>query len=490
MPSLLIVDNDPAIAHAFRRAFQDSEVTLLSTQTAAGALELIGRYRPDAVVVDTALPDQPGLAAFERIHEFDATLPVIVVMARGTASMAIEAIERGAFDYVVKPLHFAKIRELITQAFKVRQLVTLPSEAAVPVEEQCGMEALIGNCPAMQEVYKAIGRVASKKVNVLILGESGTGKELVARAIQQHSPRAGERYLAVNCAAIPEALLESELFGHEKGSFTGADSKRIGKFEMCSGGTLFLDEVGDMTPIMQSKVLRVLQEGRFERVGGNNTIETDVRIIAATNRDLEQMVAEGQFRADLYYRLNIFTVQLPALRERPMDIPLLVDHFLGLYCRELGKPLCKVSPQALELLIRYSWPGNVRELQSVLKRAVLQASGPVLLPEYLPSDLTNKGTRPLALEAFIDERLRLGSTTLHAEALAFMERIVLTKVLRHTNGNQSQAAKILNITRGTLRSKIRDLGISIRQAVNVDAGDGDQLSPAAASRPKLPASVR
>ncbi len=320
----------------------------------------------------------------------------------------------------------------------------------------------------MQEVYKAIGRVASKKVNVLILGESGTGKELVAAAIHEHSPRASAPLLAVNCAAIPESLLESELFGHEKGAFTGADGRRIGKFEKCSGGTLFLDEIGDMTPLMQSKVLRVLQEGRFDRVGGNQTIETDVRVIAATNRDLERMVADGRFRADLYYRLNVFTIQLPPLRERAADIPLLVDHFLGVFCRELGKSLCRFSPEAMELLVRYGWPGNVRELQSVLKRAVLQSSGPVLLPEFLPADLTSKGSTAATLDAFIDERLRAGSTDLRAEALAFMERTMLLKVLRHTNGNQSQAAKILNITRGTLRGRIRELGISIRQAVNVD----------------------
>ena len=316
MPSLLVVDNDLAIAHAFRRNLQEMEVTVLSTQTAANALDLLGRYRPDVVFVDTTLPDQPGIELFQRIHQRDPAVPVILMTTSGTAHTTIEAIAQGAFDYIPKPPHFAKIRELVIQAFKTRQLLSSADNSPAEIDQPVTIDSLVGGCPAMQEVYKAIGRVAAKKVNVLILGESGTGKELVAEAIQRHSTRSSAEFLAVNFAAIPEPLLESELFGHEKGAFTGADSKRIGKFEQCSGGTLFLDEVGDMTPLMQSKVLRVLQEGRFERVGGNKTIETDVRVIAATNRNLEQMVAAGQFRADLYYRLNVFSIQLPPLLPR------------------------------------------------------------------------------------------------------------------------------------------------------------------------------
>jgi two-component system nitrogen regulation response regulator GlnG len=431
MPSILVVDEDLAISHAFRRGFQEMEVAVFSTQTGANAMDLLARYRPDVVFLDTALPDQSGMEVFERIHRHDSAVPVILMSTSGTANMAIEAIARGAFDYVSKPVHFGKIRELVMHAMKTRQL--LSASENVPTSaggEPAATNCLVGDCPAMQEVYKAIGRVALRKVNVLIFGESGTGKELVAQAIQRHSPRSSAPFVAVNCAAIPEPLLESELFGHEKGAFTGADAKRIGKFEQCSGGTLFLDEVSDMTLLMQSKLLRVLQEGRFERVGGNATIETDVRIIAATNRDLERMVVNGQFRADLYYRLNVFSIRLPPLRERMGDMPLLVDYFLGLFCRELEKTPCKASPEALELLMRYAWPGNVRELQSVLKRAVLELSGPALVPEYLPADLLTKGSRTPALEVFIDERLQSGSTALHAEALAFMERIVVTRVLR------------------------------------------------------------
>ena len=247
----------------------------------------------------------------------------------------------------------------------------------------------------MQEVYKAIGRVAPQDVTVLILGESGTGKELVARAIYQHSRRAAGPFLAINCAAIPETLLESELFGHEKGAFTGADRRRIGKFEQCHGGTLFLDEIGDMTPLTQTKVLRVLQEQQFERVGGNETIQTDVRVIAATNRDLEQLIAAGQFRSDLYYRLNVFTIRLPPLRERDDDLPLLVMHFLRRFSRELGKDTYGIAPEALDVLRRHPWPGNVRELQSVLKQALLQATGPILAPESLAPDRHLRGEAAL-----------------------------------------------------------------------------------------------
>jgi DNA-binding NtrC family response regulator len=319
-------------------------------------------------------------------------------------------------------------------------------------------------------------------VTVLIRGESGTGKELVARAIYQHSTRASGRFMAVNCAAIPETLLESELFGHEKGSFTGADNRRIGKFEQCSGGTLFLDEVGDMTPLVQSKMLRVLQDQRFERVGGNESIKTDVRIITATNRDLEQMVAEGQFRPDLFYRLNGFTIRLPALRERADDILILLEHFLGRFNRELGRNVCDISPDALDMLMRYGWPGNVRELQAVVKQALLQATGPVLMPEFFPDEVRNGARIGIAggaegdtarcteFESFIDKQLRGGTEELYAEALAHMERMLLTRVLRHTAGNQSKAAKLLGITRGSLRNKIRTLRITIDQVVGVDEG--------------------
>jgi two-component system nitrogen regulation response regulator GlnG len=486
MPSLLIIDDDALVLQIFRRVFQNTDMTIMTAQSGAEGIDLVKRHRPDTVILDIMLPDISGLAMFEQLHRLDPKIPVIFITAGGASDTAIEAMKLGAFDYLLKPLDFPKVRDLVSRAIEIRRLMHVPVSMATEPHDNGVGDALIGRCPAMQEVYKAIGRVAPQNVTVLIHGESGTGKELVARAIYQHSPRASGRFLAVNCAAIPEALLESELFGHEKGSFTGADSKRIGKFEQCSGGTLFLDEVGDMTPLVQSKVLRVLQEQRFERVGGNETIATDVRIITATNRDLEAMTAKGEFRPDLYYRLNGFSIKLPPLRERTEDIVVLLEHFLHRFSHELGKEVVDVSPEALETLMHYRWPGNVREFQSVLKQAILQAIGPVLVPEFLPASVrdgvSNGSAEPnsppgeiAALENFIDGRIQAHSTDLYAEMLAYVERIVLTRVLRHTGANQSTAAKLLGITRGSLRNKIRTLGIRIDQVVNVsDRSDAKQ----------------
>jgi two-component system nitrogen regulation response regulator GlnG len=329
-------------------------------------------------------------------------------------------------------------------------------------------DALVGRCAAMKEVYVAIGRVAPQDVTVLILGESGTGKELVARAIYHHSRRCRGPYRTVNCAAIPETLLESELFGHEKGAFTGADRLRVGKFEQSSGGTLFLDEVGDMTPLTQAKILRVLQDGQFERVGGNQTLQTDVRIVAATNRNLEQLVAEGRFRADLYYRLSVFSIRMPPLRDRGEDLRLLTEHFVARYSRELGKQIRQVSPEVHTLLAKYAWPGNVRELQSVVKQSLLYASGPVLVPEFLPPAVREGATHPVSAshastdpwQEFVGQRLREGTSNLYAEWLAAGERQLMERVMAHTGGNLSEAARILGINRRTLRIKLRMLGIA------------------------------
>jgi two-component system nitrogen regulation response regulator GlnG len=449
--------------------------------TAAEGLDLVAQQAPDVVILDLGLPDQPGLEVFRRIHRIDARIPVIFITGHGTTDTAIEAMKLGAFDYLLKPLELPVLRELIGRALEISRLMHVP--ALVPNDQPAPdrSDVLVGRCPAMQEVYKAIGRVASQDVTVLILGESGTGKELVARAIYQHSRRSTGPFLAINCAAIPEQLLESELFGHEKGAFTGADRKRIGKFEQCNGGTLFLDEVGDMPLLTQSKLLRLLQEQRFERVGGQETIQVDVRLIAATHANLADLVGREQFRLDLYYRLNVFTIKLAPLRERTEDLPLLVEHFVRRFGRELGKEMKHVTPGTQELLRRYPWSGNVRELQSVLKQALLQATGTVLIPDFLPEAVRHPekaAERAAAPEGdelgqFIQNRLRAGSEDLYAETLALMERQLLTAVLRHTQGNQVQAARILGITRGSLRTKIRSLGITIERAIWSDDGQPD-----------------
>jgi two-component system nitrogen regulation response regulator GlnG len=463
MPILLAIDDEEPILECLRYTFP-ADVTLLTATTAAEGIRLFSERRPDAVILDVRLPDLSGLQAFRRLHDIDPKVPVILVTGHGTAETAIEAMRLGAFDYVVKPLDPDPLTELVDRAFEISRLMRVPAvlPQAEPTED--GAEVLLGRSPAMQDVYKAIGRVAPQDVTVLILGESGTGKEMVARAIYHYSRRASGPFLAMNCAAIPESLLESELFGHEKGAFTGADRRRIGKFEQCSGGTLFLDEIGDMTPLTQTKILRVLQEQQFERVGGTETVKTDVRLIAATNRDLEALMAEGRFRSDLYYRLNVYTIRLKPLRERAGDVELLAGHFLKSFSRELGKEIDRITPEAMALLKRHPWPGNVRELQSVIKQAILQATGPVLVPEFLPRALQSGEPAPAAapqeLAQFIQERLRAGSSDLHAEVIALVERQLLAEVMRHTGGNQSQASRILGITRATLRSKLAAQGLS------------------------------
>jgi two-component system nitrogen regulation response regulator GlnG len=475
MPKVLLIDDDDAILHALRRVFRGADVALLTADSGGQGVALTIREQPDVVLLDLQLPDQSGLDVFRRIQEIDARIPVIFITGHGTTDTAIEAIKRGAYEYLLKPLELEQIRTLVARACETSRLMHVPAVVAEQDDAPATADLLVGRCAAMQDVYKAIGRVAPQDVTVLLQGETGAGKELVARAIYQHSRRARGPFLAISCAAIPEQLLESELFGHERGAFTGAERKRIGKFEQCSRGTLFLDEIGDMSPVTQAKILRVLQEQRFERVGGNETIQTDVRIIAATNRPLARMVASGEFRSDLYYRLGVFAIELPPLRERLEDLPLLVEYFIKRFSVELGKSVQLVAPETMDCLRRYPWPGNLRELQSALKQALLQATGPLLAVEFLPA-FVRETTRPegsseehLDWEQFIARRIKEGSHDLYSEALAVMERSLLLRVLRQTDGNQLQAAKILGITRGSLRHKIRALGIAIGRTIDADA---------------------
>jgi two-component system nitrogen regulation response regulator GlnG len=475
MPSVLTIDDDPLIHHRLRRDFEGTDISLLFAETGEQGLAAVANHQPDVVILDVMLPDLSGLDTFRRIHAADPHIPVIFITTNDESTTAIEAMTLGAYDYLLKPLDRRQVQELVGRAIEIRRLMLTPVELATrsKTPSQAG-DVLVGRCPAMQEVYKAIGRVAGQDLTVLIHGESGTGKELVARAIYQHSRRATRQFLTINCAAIPETLLESELFGHEKGAFTGADRRRIGKFEQCTGGTLFLDEIGDMTPATQSKVLRVLQEQTFERLGGTDTVTTDVRIIVATNVDLEQAVSEGRFRADLYYRLNVFTIDLPPLRERLGDLPLLLDHLLVRISQELDKPVRGISPEALDMLLQYAWPGNVRELQSVLKQALLASVGNVLLPDFLPQLTPPDSSKQAPTHAkctgtdwqsFVHDGIARDSRNLHAEALEKVERELLTLVLAETSGNQLRAAQILGITRGTLRNKIRSLGIAIDRVI-------------------------
>jgi DNA-binding NtrC family response regulator len=481
MGQLLLVDDDPDLVLAqINRVFSASQHRIDVARTGAEGIRRVAERAPDVVLLDLRLPDQSGLEVYQQIRRLDARIPVIFVTMAKAADAAIEAMKQGAYDYLFKPLDLHQLRRVVGEALEVARRMREPAVIAETPPDPDVDGAIVGSCPAMREVYKAIGRVAAQDVPVLITGESGTGKELVARAIYQHGPRAKAPFLALNCAAIPENLLESELFGHEKGAFTGAERRRIGKFEQCSGGTLFLDEIGDMPLASQAKVLRLLQEQAFERVGGNETVRTDVRLIAATHRDLEAWSAEGKFRPDLYYRLGVFTIHLPPLCQRGDDLPLLVHHYVRRFNRELSRDVREVTPEAMERLCSYPWPGNIRELQSVLKQSLLRATGPVLVPAFLPESLGGPRTTPVATAGdegvlrvgpFLRQHMEAGSKEIYQEAHQHLDRLLLPLVLGSTDGNKLQAARLLGITRKTLRLRLRALGLSDLMSAEEDEDD-------------------
>jgi DNA-binding NtrC family response regulator len=482
MAHLLLIDDDPAhIPGQVRQVFPAHSHYVEVAGTGAQGLERVAAEPPDVILLDLRLPDQSGLEVYRQVRAIDARIPVVFVTGATGADAAIEAMKEGAYDYLFKPIDLAQLRRVVGEALDVARRMRQPAVVAESAADADADGVIVGACPAMREVYKAIGRVAAQTVPVLITGESGTGKELVARAIYQHGPRAKAPFLALNCAAIPENLLESEVFGHEKGAFTGADRRRIGRFEQCNGGTLFLDEIGDMPLALQGKILRVLQEQAFERVGGAETVRTDVRLIAATHRDLKAWSEEGKFRPDLYYRLGVFTIDLPPLRERGDDLSMLVKHYVRRFSRELGREVREVAPEALERLQGYAWPGNIRELQSVVKQTLLRATGPVLLPAFLP-ELAGRAGEPttapasadgFALETFVAERLQPDASDLYADVHRQVDRHFLARVLEYTGGNQHQAARLLGIARKTLRVKLRELGLHVTHAVEAD--DDEQM---------------
>src|SRR5262245_9463887 len=479
MPTLVVIDDDPAVLVVFLGAFTEPDMTVRTAETAVAGLAAVMQHRPDVILLDVHLPDGSGLDLFRRLREADATVPVIFITADGSSDTIIQAMRQGAFDYLQKPLDLPATRALLARALESRRRMHRHVAMGAPVADD--QDVFVGASAAMQAVYKAIGRVAPLNVTVLIRGESGTGKELVARALYQHSARARQSFMAINCAAIPEARLESELFAHEKGAFTGADRRRVGKFEQCSGGTLLLDEIGDMPLALQAKMLRVLQEQRFDRLGGSESLATDVRLIAATHQDLETLIARGRFRADLYYRLKGFVILLPPLRERPEDLPPLVGHLLERFRQPLGHAVEQVAPEALDLLRQYNWPGNVRELEGCLKQALLQSRGPVLTVDDLPRELARDkpaGPAPAdsdadALLGYIRQRLAAGSTDLYAEALSRLDETLVREVLKHTGGNQAQAARLLGIARNSLRKKIQEQGITLERVVGGAADDDE-----------------
>lgn len=483
MPKLLVIDDEVNIRFSIEDVFSDADVRVLGAATAEEGLKAAADESPEVVLLDIALGTASGLELFHDLRCIDPKMMIIFITGFGTAETAIEAMKLGAYDYLLKPLDLGQLKRVVRQAIEISRLMHIPTLLEVGERAEDKPDRLVGSSAKMQAVCKQLGRVAAQDINVLILGESGTGKELVARAIYHHSRRSQAPFLAINCAAIPEMLLESELFGHERGSFTGADRKRIGKFEQCHTGTLFLDEIGDMATQTQAKILRLLQEGRFERVGSNDSISSDVRIIAATNQNLDRLIEEGRFRKDLYYRLRGVTLQLPSLRDRRDDIPELAHYFLFRYNRQLGTSVQSISAEAMELLERYDWPGNVRELQSVIREALVASAGPTILPEFLSAELRKDAATEVDSESvatpdldwqglgrFVDAAVAQGETDVYRRAKDYFDRLVLSRTFQETGGNQYRASEILGLSRITLRTKLRLMKHS---------GDTDPESPTA-----------
>jgi two-component system nitrogen regulation response regulator GlnG len=474
MSKLLLIDDEEDVRYSLERIFNSPDIELATAGSGEEGLKVIPKFKPDLVLMDVRMGGMNGLETLRRIRVTDPKLLVILMTAYGTTQTAIEAMKLGAYDYLLKPFDVAKLKEVIGNALKAaRDMKQVVSYEPLLQSEDYEL-GIIGRSEQMQQVFKLIGQVAVTDATALITGESGTGKELVARAIYHHSDRSQQPFLAVNCAAIPEQLLESELFGHERGAFTGATGQRIGKFEQCNNGTIFLDEIGDMTPPTQTKILRVLQSGTFERVGGNQPLHVDVRVIAATNKPLEAAVAARQFREDLFYRLNVVRIHIPPLRERRGDVPLLVNYFLEKIGREHTRPPKSIAASVVRALEKYHWPGNVRELENAIRRAHVLAKSDAILMGDLPPEIA--GTVATAMNqppavigpsegtttdaAILARQLfQLARRDPKLKVIPTIERELVIQALKETNDNQVHAAKLLGITRATLRKRIEKFGI-------------------------------
>jgi nitrogen regulation protein NR(I) len=479
MDKLLLIDDEADVQYSFRRIFDSPEIELTTAASGEDGLKLIPTLKPDLVIMDVRMGGISGLETLRRLRQHDARLPVIMMTAYGTTQTAIEAMKLGAYDYLLKPFDVPRLKQIVLGALKAARDMREVVSYQPLLESEDYDVGIVGRSEAMQNVFKLIGQLSASNATALITGESGTGKELVARAIYHHSERADQPFLAINCAAIPENLLESELFGHERGAFTGATAQRIGKFEQSNRGTIFLDEIGDMTPATQTKILRVLQSGTFERVGGNQPIRVDVRVIAATNKPLEQAVANKQFREDLFYRLNVVRIYLPPLRERREDIRLLVNYFL----KKLSPKPKSIAPDTLRALEEYHWPGNVRELENAMQRALVVTKGAAILRSDLPPEILG-GTSVPAVTGAVATAAAVSAPAAPADipslagalfqwarkestlkVIPAIERELIIQALIETQGNQVQAAKILGITRATLRKRIDKFKIQQQLAI-------------------------
>ena len=458
---VLLVDDEPGIRATLKAVLEPMyEVTCASD--ARSALDLFRQEAPNLVILDVILPGTDGLTVLQTIRSEDQGIPVIMLTGTKTVKTAVDAMKMGAADYLTKPFDVEELRLIVAKTLETHDLEREVRYLRAQVVNRYSFHNLVGKSQSMQEIYSKIEQVAGSRTTVLITGESGTGKELVARAIHYNSPRRDRPFIPLNCAALPETLIESELFGHEKGSFTDASARRVGQFELAHGGSLFLDEIGDLSPTTQAKLLRVLQEREFTRIGGTQPIKVDVRIIAATNQNVEDLVRQGRFREDLYYRINVIALYLPPLRDRAQDIPLLAKHFLAKRIEEEKLPLQEFSKEVLELLTRYSWPGNVRELENVVEQAIVWSRGATIAPEHLPA-IFRTDTRSSSLR----EDTLSGRLSLEKAVMEFEKEIILD-TLKRTNYVQTHAAAALGISRRMLKYRMDTLGISRpdAQAVN------------------------
>ncbi len=459
--TILVADDEEDVRALLKEVLEEENYAVITVDNGQKAVDAATNNYPDCVLLDVRMPVMDGMEAFLKIREIAPELPVIFLTAYGTSDLAIKAMKKGAYDYLTKPFDIDELRIKVKKAIELKELSA--NFEANKSRSRYRQDEIVGESSKMQEVYKSIGLVADSDATVLIRGESGTGKELVAKAIYLHSNRKNKPFIVVNCAAIPENLLESELFGHEKGAFTDAVARHIGKFEQAGNGTIFLDEIGDMTLYLQAKLLRVLQEKTFERVGGKETIVSHSRILAATNRNLEELLKEGKFREDLYYRLNVVTISIPPLRERKEDIPLLVNHFVTKYSKKYSKVVQGVSDKVMRIFMDYDWPGNVRELENAIARGVIITSAPLIMKEHLPPKLIEevKKSNPNLVNKVESDVPAKDEIIPLPEAIAKIEREMIIKAIKKANGNKTKAAKMLGISRKSLFNKLRIYHISL-----------------------------
>ena len=455
-----IVDDDPSVRWVLEKALKQADMETRSFERAEHLLAAIADSAPDVLITDVRMPGMSGIALLGHLRNSNPELPIIVITAHSDLDNAVAAYKGGAFEYLPKPFDIDEAVELVHKAARVN------GGQGGPSKRPGAIASMIGQAPAMQEVFRSIGRLAGSSMTVLITGESGTGKELVAKALHDHSPRADKTFVALNTSAIASELLESELFGHEKGAFTGADRRRIGRFEQADGGTLFLDEIGDMSPALQTRLLRVLAESEFYRVGGQMPIKVDVRVIAATNQDLARAVKDSRFREDLFHRLNVIHINTPPLRHRRDDIPTLLSHYLAAAAEELGAPAKAIDATAIEALQSYSWPGNVRQLVNATRRLTVTAPGVVITEEDIPGDLGGKESRKQAskewtrmLSTWAEGHLHNSELPLLDSALPDFEKTLIEFAMSQTNGHRQEAAKLLGWGRNTLARKMKALRI-------------------------------